>query len=383
MRDDPVNAHAEKIVHADVVEGIGHFRRTKEDPRVQTRRIICRMVGDLIQPSVHRSGSIPPTAPDMQGGRVRLDGAKPYTTLPPQCDVGFSSMLAVGWQDVVRLIPCLAAETALDSITATIRSRACLLDDDSLMLVNQGPRRALPTPTGTSKLVRDGDPKLNLWRRCEHLATTACRPLDARILPLQTPHPDLLILPPNPHPVTDRNSQEENILALRLHFHPSRFVSHLEVDHEDGMGSLHMAGYHGAFRSAASMHNHIWVRWAIIRFLEEAMVQAPYAARLVSLFGGQDPDFAGVQRAMGSPRPLINQLVSTLGRTAVDRLPYWPNVSASIQRRTGDFIMLEPEHTLMFHPPSYASSDADFLGQLLSIPAFVLVKPTSSTHFFR
>lgn len=367
-------------MHAEVLAGLDRKTSGGEHARVQTQRIMCRMLGDLILPSVHRSGATPPWAPDMHGGRIRLRDYSPFTALPPQCDVGFPAGSAVSWADVLALLPALADEAAMDSLTAAIRARAFLLDDDSLCLVNPGPRFAFPSVVDCPQLVHDGD--TCHWMRSVQSAITSCRPLSARMLPLQKPHEKLLMRPPHPAPAASTEAQQANLQALQQHFHPERFVTHLVVDFEDGMASLHVWGTQSGIPQAASIYNQLWIRAGIMRFLEEAMVHAPYRHRLIAALGTDTPSFAAVERAIGSPRPLINALVSTLSRSAVDKLSYWPQTPNSIQRRNRDFIMLEPEQTLMFSAPIAASSDADFLSQLLSASMYVLVPYTSITHFF-
>lgn len=339
-----------------------------EPPLAHTRRILCRMVGDLVLPTVFRSRATPPWAPDMHGGRVMLDEHCPFRTLPAQCDVGMAGMEAVSWADVVRLVPELADEAVLHGITATIRDRAGLLGSDSLALVHLGPRFARPapsTPTGRGMGVSMHMPQALIIH---------CRPIDLSLAPEVHPDERLMFKPPHAAPA-DRCGQEANMRALRAHFHPTRFSPYLQVQLDAGMASLHLSGHRGDLPHAHLIYNQLWVRQCMLTFLSAALVHAPYRHRLEAFFKGP-PSLAAVEQVVPQVRAHITHLASELGRLGVSRMRFWPHSPEDVKRATKqDFIIFSPDHVLMFLQPA-AEDDREFLAALLKPDNYVLVPPT-------
>lgn len=301
-----------------------------EDDTTQAQRILCRMVGDLALPSILRT-------------------CNSSATLPPHCEVGLLHDQPVAWADVLRLLPCFADPTVMASFVAAVRARACLTEEDTLSLVNRGPRLAYSVMA----------------------QPVYCRPLHAFLPPRDRRlcrYPALMYAPfPKP---SSEDQLAANTEALRSHFAPDRLMN-LEVDSEPGLHSIFTAHQ----LEHAPIYNQIIVRQAIMRFLWE-VVEAPFADMLGEVLGPAFSEGRLTWQDLSTHTRLgarvLAGMEADLSSRATDRLAWepLPDKEDPIIRTHPSFIHFHcARHAIplrfMFKRPRFYASSQEFVEQLL------------------
>ena len=303
---------------------------TREDRPAQMRRIVCRMVGDLVQPWVFRSGNLRPWAPAIDAGWGRRNIDTPEQLMPAQCEVGFPPDRPVTWHDVLALLPCMADDAVLGAMEEAICAQACLLPDDSLLAVNLGPQMASPVPWQEREWVLQGPPTETNKRGTYGLhpesdaAPTTLAPCRNRLVHAQVRqpglelwvHPRVSMRPPHARP-EGAMQIEENTAALRALFDPAELTARLTADAEGAQDIRH---YPPPARThhLATLHNQLWVRRQVVTALQRALAMAPYAERLLAGLGGRAVTWAAIQRGSGLGQAYAGELLQ-----AWPRIPLW------------------------------------------------------------
>lgn len=359
-----------------------------ECQRTQVRRIVCRMVGDLVQPYFFRSGNLQPWVPDLSTprGRRRIDA--PAQGVPPQCDIGHDPHAPVTWETVMRLLPRMRDDAVLDDLAAAIRLQACLLPDDSLMPVNLGPGLARPVPTREQEHVRverkkpGGGEAKTAWtlHPDADLAPSSLPPFHNRLIHasvreegLQTVHCRVAMRAPHPLCSSDAHRQA-NLAALRSLFAPDLIPARLSVVCELGLESLRDS----ALPKAHCLYNALCARRQVIQFLDEACTVADFAAQLIEQLESPDATFswADLRDRAQLGQPYIAQLVKHW-----HQIPVW--TPAGMERQPGDAgRFLWTDASLKFKAPAPYDRQQSFLAQLLQTRNAVLVRAGAHSDAF-
>lgn len=357
-----------------------------EQPRAQMRRIVCRMIGDIVQPWMFRSGNLQPWVPDFAApsGRTRI--AVPGMLLPPQCDVGFDPTGPVTWQDVLRLVPCMGIDSVLDRMEGSIRRAACLLPDDTLGFVNAGPQLAAPIPTLEPEFVKGSDSKLQLHPD-SHKAPISLPPCSNRPIHAMVRQPVMrhgmdrrvIMRAPVAEPHTEQQ-WDANVAALQSLFHPTCLEERLVVS-QQGMDD--MLSYPQQ-TGAAQVFNALMVRQQVIAFLNEAMQFADYASTLAGFLPADRMDFtwADLRTHANLGQGFANKLVQQW-----PKIPIW--TSQNLEQQPTDHHpqkgVLYFRPSLRFRPPAYRQQQAQgFLSSLLDpTNAFLVHSGSNSEAFWR
>ncbi len=391
---DLVRVHAAEEIQPGHI--LSHFGSTlaappTEQPRAQMRRIICRMVGDLIQPWVFRSGNRQPWAPDFAAASGRVPIRQPSTPMPPQCDVGFSPSAPVTWRDVLVLLPELGSDAVLDHMEALIRARACLLRNDTLVLVNLGPQMACPIPTPEPEYVRHGTEEKASWRMHPEAdsAPVTHPPNYGRVVHVMIrqaglrPGMDRRILMQAPH--ARPSSSDElgaNVLALRAMFNPALIAEGLMIVTEFGMESLRQYREPALTPSIYAIHNSILARQRVIAFLNEACDSADYQGRLTELLQPPTRSFTweDVFKHAGLGQQYIQHLIAHWSR-----IPLWVP-GGELRQHRSDSRFFDRGPSLKFRPPTAAEQydpQVPFLKSLLQEAHAVMVPGHHAQAFWR
>lgn len=375
------------IQHVKGLEG----QASAQDDALHARRIICRMVADLVQPWKFRSAVQPAWIPDpahLEGGRITFQGREEgVMTYPPQCDVGCCPVRAVSWGMVLSILPELAAPAiqarACRAVADGVRLHACLLPGDSLQLANLGPRLAKPTAVRDVEYVLSQD---NKWvphpgadRAPSSRIPCPNRIIDVSVLPSTPPPPKLLFRAPV-LVATTLAHQDDNLAALRAHLSVGNLESRLQADTTGGMsflkGTAHPS-FPGSLPEAAAIHNQLWVRQAVVGFVHAALLQAPYRATLQRGLGTQGPvTWALLEGRAGIGQAQITEICRLLdGRRRGVDVPWWPAEPAGCEREQEGFIAFSPVGRLVFRRPTGQITDAGFVRALLRPQQAAMVLP--------
>lgn len=359
-----------------------------EQPLAQIRRIVCRMIGDLVQPWVFRSGNMQPWVPTFGNRQGRTRISSPSQVLPPQCNVGFDPHAPVSWQDAVRILPCMADERVLQLLEREIRKQACLLPDDTLAVVNLGPQMAAPVPTREVEFVRSSvkekgkdtfKPHADSNNAPVTLPPCLNRPLHAMLrqpgLPLCM-HDRVLLHPPHPVCLTEQHVRD-NMAAMRSLFLPAAISDRLVVSSQ---GMADMLTY-PAGTQRPDLFNALMVRQQVIMFVNQACIKALYGPQLSSLIGPFPATFGWGELAKhaGLGQAYINTLVHHY-----PKIQMWTPTGTSSQpsQHHAQKGVLYHTPSLRFKPPMVPETSPTFLQELLSPANALLVHANADEDAF-
>ncbi len=372
-----------------MLEGVRLAGPASEDRRAQMRRIVCRMVGDLVQPWVFRSGNLRPWAPDLGSARGRREIGTPEQHMAPQCEVGFPQDSPVAWPDVLALLPCMADDALLDDMEASLRAHACLLPDDSLVPVNLGPQMASPVSVREREWVLQG-PRTESGQNGVYgphpdsdNAPMSKAPCRNRLVHVQVRQPGLpvwvhcRVAMRAPHVRPEGALQLlENVASLRDLFDPCEIAARLTASTE---GADDVRHYPEAARThhVATLCNQLLVRRKVIEALQRAMASAPYRERLAAAVGGRIVTWACIQRVAGLGQAYAADLLH-----AWRRIPVWSDGGSTGPQPQANSRFLPADTTLLFRAPRPPSAGADFLRALLHRDNALLVSTAGDAHAF-
>lgn len=292
-------AGAEQRYAAGFATAISLEKRAEPDEALpQLRRIVCRMLADLIQPWIWRTGTQLPWCwcPDLLSANGRRAINNPAIWMPAQCDIGFSPSKPVTWGDVLDIVPCMGDDSRLRIIEEVIRDKGHLLPDDTLQHVNRGPWLAIPFRLEDGSQPPCYSRPLHCTMRQPGLPTSIENRIAMRAPNLANCSAD---------------QQQENQAALRQLFDPSELANRLEV-HSDGWRSMQYWAPcdSPAQPEVAAVYNQMLARTKVIDFLQEAQRTAPFRSKLQLISPSGSWTWALLDRELGSARAFVNSLMA-------------------------------------------------------------------------